>query len=49
MAMKNKLVYKFSDKVKIQDGKITPPSVFHPTDSNEKPENQKQSNGKSNL
>lgn len=38
MAMKNKLVYKSPDKVKIQDGKITPPSVFHPTNSNEKPE-----------
>lgn len=38
MMMKNKLVYKSSDKIKIQDGKITPPSVFHPTDSNEKPE-----------
>ncbi len=36
--MKSKLVYRSPGKVKIQDGKITPPSVFHPTDSNEKHE-----------
>ena len=36
--MKNKLIYKTSDKFKIQDCKITPPSVFHPKDSNAKPD-----------
>lgn len=36
--MKNKLEYKTSDKVRLQNGKIIPPPVIHPTNTNEKPQ-----------
>ena len=34
--MKKRIVYKSIKKVKIQNGKITPPTVFRQADSDEK-------------